>query len=177
MQLNEILEENSIKAIAKKTNISEENLEALFHGEFSLLKKVKTMGFISIVEREYKADLSDLRKQAQEYYASNREEDGIVLDAPIVERRGGKPKLLVVVSILLLGVATWYFVTQFDKEKFRQFLPFNEEKMVDDLVSEVDQDPNLSIVSAIETEETHTKTDDTKEKNASSIESNRSIIN
>jgi cytoskeletal protein RodZ len=152
MQLNEILEENSIQAIAKRTNISEENLEALFNGEFGFLKKVKTMGFISIIEREYVADLSALRKQAAEYYADHREEGGMVLEAPVVERKKGKSKLLIISVIVLLGVASWYFITQFDKEKLRGLLPFNEEKIADTIKTEVDENPDLSIENAIAVE-------------------------
>jgi cytoskeletal protein RodZ len=149
MQLNEILEENSVKAIAKKTNISEENLEALFGGEFDLLKKVKAMGFISIVEREYGADLSSLRKQAQEFYISHADDESIILDAPVVERKKGRSKLLILFVLLLLGVASWYFITQFDQEKLRGFLPFNEEKMVEKITVEVDQNTDLSIEHAM----------------------------
>ena len=75
MQLNEILEENSIKTISQKTKISDSNLEALFEGNFTALQKTKALGFIAIVEREYHADLSALREEALEYYSSHREEN------------------------------------------------------------------------------------------------------
>jgi len=162
MQLNEVLEEHSVKMISKKTNISEENLEALFGGEFDLLKKVKAMGFISIIEREYGADLSSLRTQAQEYYASHIEEESIILDAPIAERKKGKSKLLIAFIVILFGVASWYFITQFDQEKLRNLLPFNEEKMVESIAAEVDQNPDLSIEHAISQEREGVESIETK---------------
>jgi cytoskeletal protein RodZ len=162
MQLNEVLEEHSVKMISKKTNISEENLEALFGGEFDLLKQVKAMGFISIIEREYGADLSSLRTQAQEYYASHIEEESIILDAPIAERKKGKSKLLIVFIVILFGVASWYFITQFDQEKLRNLLPFNEEKMVESIAAEVDQNPDLSIEHAISQEREGVESMETK---------------
>jgi len=150
MQLNEILEENSVKSIAKRTNISEENLEALFSGEFDFLKKVKTLGFISIIEREYGADLSSLCKQAVEYYDSHPEDESIVLDAPVIERKKGKSKLLVFSVLILLGIASWYFIMQFDQEKLRGLLPFNEEKMISGMIrTEADSHSELSIERAI----------------------------
>ncbi len=149
MQLDEILEENSVRSISEKTNISEENLEALFDKEFSLLKKVKTMGFISIIEREYHADLSALRKEAKSYYDEHQEDEGVMFDIPLPERRGGHPKLKIFVVILLLGVASWYFMTRFDREKFRELLPFHEEKVTQSITETVDNDPNLSIEHAI----------------------------
>ena len=54
MQLNELLENNDIKDISKKTKISESALEAIFANEFCYLKRAQCMGFISIIEREYK---------------------------------------------------------------------------------------------------------------------------
>jgi len=161
MQLNEILEEHSLKSICEKTNISEENLEALFSGEFDVLKKVKTMGFISIIEREYSADLTALREEALTYYATHMDDSGVVLDAaPVVEKRKGRSKLLVVTVFLLLGTASWYFITQFDKEQLRELIPFNEEKMTADIQDDVDLNPDLSIEHAIaETQEDKTVTE------------------
>jgi hypothetical protein len=159
MQLNEILEENSIKAISKKTNISEENLEVLFRGEFDVLKKVKTMGFISIIEREYHADLKTLREQAQAYYRENGDDHGVVLDAPMVEKKRGGSGFLRLLVLLLLGAASWYFITQFDQEKLRGLLPFNEEKLTTTLKTDVENDAELSIADAIaQTEEKQEKT-------------------
>jgi hypothetical protein len=149
MQLNEILEENSIKAISNKTNISEENLEVLFRGEFDLLKKVKTMGFISIIEREYNADLKTLREQAKAYYSENGDDDGVVLDATLVEKKKSGSGFLRLLVILLLGAASWYFITQFDQEKLKGLLPFNEEKMTTVIKADVENDTELSIADAI----------------------------
>ncbi len=67
MQLNEILEENSVKTISQKTKILESNLESLFAGKFDTLQKTRALGFIAIIEREYNADLSRLREEALEY--------------------------------------------------------------------------------------------------------------
>ncbi len=149
MQLNEILEENSAKSISKKTNISEENLEALFAGEFDRLKKVKTMGFISIIEREYHANLSALKKQAVEYYETHLEDEGVVLDVPVIEAKKGKSAFFMFSIFILVGIASWYFITQFDQKKLRGWLPFNEEKVVNTIKENVDRNPDLSIENAI----------------------------
>jgi len=176
MQLNEILEENSIKSISKKTNISEENLEALFNSEFALLTKVKTMGFISIIEREYGADLSAVRQAANGHYDEHKGEESIMIDAPVVERRRGSSKLKVVIVLLLLGVVSWYFIAQFDQEKLRGFLPFNEEKVTQSIEAEVSSNPDLSIEHAISTEAESPKNDDNTvaEETTRVIESNQS---
>jgi len=149
MQLNEILEENSVKMISKKTNISEENLEALLAGEFDLLKKVKAMGFISIIEREYNADLTPLKKQAAEYYEAHMEDESITLDIPSIDPKKDRSPFFVFMVLLLLAAASWYFITQFDQKRLRGLLQFNEEGIVDSIKRSVDSNPDLSIEYAI----------------------------
>ncbi|RRS30551.1 MAG: hypothetical protein P794_06245 [Epsilonproteobacteria bacterium (ex Lamellibrachia satsuma)] len=152
MQLNEILEENSIKAIAKKTNISEDNLEALFAGDFDKLKKVKTLGFISIIEREYKADLSALKEQALSHYTQygGNEEESVTIGLPVMEEKKGRSKLFLLFILLLLGYASWYFFTQFDKKQLSELLPFSEDKISQYLIpKEINNSTELSIESVI----------------------------
>ena len=98
MQLDEILQENTLSAVSQKTNISEDNIEALLDADFERIKRVKTMGFISILEREYGADLSALKKQAIEYYESHKTDESVTLGLPISEPKKGKSKLVMLID-------------------------------------------------------------------------------
>ncbi len=150
MQLNEILEENSIKGISKRTNISEDNIEALLAKDFNKLKKVKTLGFISIIEREYKADLSDLREESLAHYLDVNGEESISLGLPIMEEKKGTSKLFIILVLGLLGYASWYFFTQFDQKQLSDLLPFiedNNDQAV--ILKEASNNENLSIENAI----------------------------
>ena len=150
MQLNEILEENSVKAISKRTNISEDNIEALIASDFDKLKKVKTLGFISIIEREYKADLSPLKEQALSHYAEYNDAESITLGLPIMEEKKGKSKVFLLFIFLLLGYASWYFFTQFDKKQLSDLLPFGEEKTSQIIMpKEANNNAELSIENVI----------------------------
>lgn len=150
MQLNEILEENSVKAISKRTNISEDNIEALIASDFDKLKKVKTLGFISIIEREYKADLGPLREQALSHYAQYNDVNSIALGLPLMEEKKGKSKVFQLFILILLGYATWYFFTQFDKKQLSDLLPFGEEKTSQIIMpEEVNNNAELSIENVI----------------------------
>jgi len=125
MQLHEILEENSTQAISKKTMISEDNIELLLAEDFSSLTKIKTMGFISIFERDYDADLGQLKKAALSYYDSHadlEESSNIVLSQ--VEEGKKRSKLFPLLILGLLAYASWYFFTQFDKKTLSKLLPF-----------------------------------------------------
>lgn len=145
MQLNDILEEHSIHAISKKTNISEENLEYLAAANFDALNKIKALGFISIVEREYHADLGRLREQALEYYDSTQEVTSITLGHPVVEEKKGRSKLLLFFVLLLLGYASWYFFTQFDKKHLSGLIPFVDEQTIESFMGAKDNDPKEEI--------------------------------
>ena len=136
MQLNDILEENSVKAISQKTKISEDNLENLLAKKFENLKKVKTLGFISIIEREYNADLNALREEAQEYYGASNEDQSITLGLPVVEEKKGKSKFFMLVVFALLGYATWYFLTQFDKKNLSEIIPFIDEATIESFMGD-----------------------------------------
>ena len=130
MQLNDILEAYSIRDISRKTNISEDNLKNLFDLNFVQLNKVKTMGFISIVEREYSADLSDFKNIANDYYNQHKEVHHYALESTVVEdKNSDNSKIFIVIVALLIGLASWYFFTQFDKKHLSSLNPFSDDDL------------------------------------------------
>ena len=139
MQLNEILEENTVKGISQKTKISEDNLENLLAANFDALKKIKTLGFISILEREYKADLSALREEALAHYSQEKGEHGFTVVFSTEEEKSGKSKLFLFVVLALLVYASWYFFTQFDKKHLSELIPFMNEQMIETTTVETDE--------------------------------------
>ena len=176
MQLNEILDENTISAISKKTNISEDNIDALMNADFDKIKRVKAMGFISILEREYKADLSKFKEDALAYYNQQKSDESVTLGIPMpAEEKKGKSKFLMFVVILLIIYAIWYAFTNLDKEKLSAMLPFSEETLSrlmtsDKSMNEEIKDANslrIENVKPVESEtvpesETHTTNDDNR---------------
>jgi hypothetical protein len=114
MQLNEVIEENSIATISKRTRLSVENIEKLVHRDFSGMKRVKALGFISILEREFGIELSSLKKECAEHFSSYPDEE---FDAKLVvtipesgEHVGGKTsKLLMLLILFAVGYGAWYF--------------------------------------------------------------------
>ncbi|KYJ86801.1 hypothetical protein [Sulfurovum riftiae] len=159
MQLNELLEENSTKTISERTNIAEENIDHLMNNDFGAIKRVKTMGFISILEREYKIDLSKLREDAAAYYDQKGDDESVTLGLPIVEEKKGRSKWLWIVVPVLLGYASWYFFTQFDQSQLKSLLPFNEAKSVESTTSDDTANINeeLSIKNVITADENDTE--------------------
>jgi hypothetical protein len=160
MQLNELLEENSTKTISQRTNIAEENIERLLKSDFGAIKKVKALGFISILEREYKADLSKLREDALAYYDQIGEDESVTLGLPIVDEKRGSSKLLWLIVLILLGYASWFFFTQFDQSQLKSLLPFNEAKSVESILlgDSADEKEELSIKQVIISDKNESKT-------------------
>ena len=134
MQLNDILEENSIKAISDRTRIPEENLEYLLASDFDALTKVKTLGFISILEREYNADLSALKEQALGYYGQSREEHLFPIGQLVMDEHRSKSWVLLIFIFGLLGFISWYFFTQFDKKHLNELIPFMDEQRIESFI-------------------------------------------
>ena len=159
MQLSDLLEENTIKSISDKTKISEENLEYLLENDFGAIKKVKTLGFISILEREYHMDLSKLREDALAYYAQHNAEESVTIGLPIMEEKKGKPKwLLWLIVPLLLGYASWYFLKDYDQAQLKALLPFNEAKNMEPVTPKesVANSEELSIQNVLAADENET---------------------
>ncbi len=146
MQLNEILDENTVRAISAKTNIAEANLEALIASEFDKINRVKALGFISIIEREYNADLSKVKEEAIAYYDANAQNGSMTLGLPLPEEKKGKSKWFMLLVLLMLVYAIWYGFTQLDKDKLASMMPFSEEKLSSLIMPDKDKDvENLSI--------------------------------
>ena len=154
MQLNELLENSDIKAISKQTNISESALEAIFANEFCYMKRVRCMGFLSILEREYAADLSTLRAAAEQFYDNNYEDCSVTLamedNRKSHNESSNTPTVLFILVLFIL--ASLYFVSKFDAQQIRAMLPFND-KLSAMFSDDSNISQNLSIESVTTTSE------------------------
>ena len=158
MQLNDLLEENSTKMISQRTKIAEDNIEYLLNSDFGAIKKVKAMGFISILEREYNIDLSKLKEDALAYYEQYGENESVTIGLPIMEEKQGRSKWLWLIILILLGYASWFFFTQYDQSQIKALLPFNEAKTVETTVPKntIDNSEELSIQNVLAADENGT---------------------
>ena len=148
MQLSDILEENDVKKINQKTNISKENIEILMDEDFVSLSKAKALGFISILERDYKVDLKMLREKALAYYKKHgNEEERMVFTMPVDEKDAreerGNSLFMILLVLGLLVYALWYFMSKYDEKASNNLIPFIENN------TEEDTDKELSIMQII----------------------------
>jgi hypothetical protein len=118
MTLNELIEQDGLLPISQLTNISVENLKFLEEENFEKLSRVKALGFIQILEREYDLDMTDLTFHIKTYFEENKLEAGnevVVLSKDSRDNSGFK--FFNWVIILGLLYALWYFYNDgvFDK--------------------------------------------------------------
>ena len=113
MQLSELIKQEDIKKIALKTTISQDNLNFLISEDFEKLSRVKALGFLVILEREYKElELTELRENVKLYFEDNKpDHDNVIVVSEISSTKGGFSffKWFVILGILFGG---WYLYTQ-----------------------------------------------------------------
>jgi cytoskeletal protein RodZ len=71
MNADEFFEKHSIEEINKKTRISPISLRFIKNKEFDKLPRVKFVGFVRLIEKRYKVDLSELIEEYENYFNQN----------------------------------------------------------------------------------------------------------
>jgi len=113
MQLNELIEQDGIEKVVIKTTISKDNLNYLVNEDFENLSRVKALGFLLILEREYKElEVSKIRERVKSYFAEHKPDyDNVIVVAETLSNRGEFSffKWFVILGILF---GSWYLYTQ-----------------------------------------------------------------
>ena len=126
MLFNEIVKKDGIESIASKTNISEVNLEYLLEENFEKLNRVRALGFLLILEREYKdIDVSELREKIKAYYDENGPEDDKVAMVALDANEGGGFSFFKLFVLLALLAGGYYL---YKEGKFDSFLQKSADK-------------------------------------------------
>lgn len=68
-----VLRDIGAQTIHNETHISREYVQAIIHETFDGLQSVQFMGFVSILERDYKVDLSELKAKAKIHFQDENE--------------------------------------------------------------------------------------------------------
>jgi len=103
--LDSIIEKYGLDAISKKTKISKKNLEKLLKKEFGSFSKPMALGFVSILEREYKQNFSDMKEDITKWFEDNSKscENDIVFPPPEDEKNRRWIAILSLVAIMIFG--------------------------------------------------------------------------
>jgi len=125
MHLSELREQYTLDELSQKTLISPKNLEALFDEEYALLTKTKTLGFLSILEREFHVDIKDMKQNALQHfgqgYTSTTTSTSTVSYKEEEKKRGLGWYMLIVVAVL--GYVAWYFLIHTQQKSLHDVMP------------------------------------------------------
>ena len=100
--------------IHEDTHISLNNIHAILDENFEKAQKIQLLGFVSILEREYKVNLESLREKAKEYFEvieeSHIPKDYLKEEKPSLPT---KHKLLIafLIVVLVIMVGNFYFIS------------------------------------------------------------------
>lgn len=107
------LAELGVERISTDTHISQGNVRLILDKSFDKLQKVQFLGFVSILEREYRIDLSPLKQEYLFYYAQTQETEDEHEAAPEAAQKRFTNKQLIfgaaVALTLIVIVLTLFF--------------------------------------------------------------------
>ena len=107
MQLNELIEKEGLEAVSEKTNISLDNLNRLLNEDFEGLNRVKALGFLSILQREYGLDTGALDSSIRNYFEENTSSTDEPILVSVDKSDSGSGVLKWIIILAFLG-GLWY---------------------------------------------------------------------
>ncbi len=94
-----------LKEVSSKTFIHQEELTKFLSGNFESINQTKAMGFIQILQREYKIDLSDLKQKYLAYKQENSSGEPKIKESLIMEEVKQEERTKSIFSIVFLLLA------------------------------------------------------------------------
>jgi hypothetical protein len=137
MQLNELIKQETVRDIIKRTHISKVLLDKLSSGEFDGLNKTQVMGTISIIEREYGVDMNESRDEAMEYFDNNiqDEKNRFMVEKAITKENNFLSKFFVSVIIVILVYSSWYFFSSYYRPVSNEIETKSEKSLLDIIIA------------------------------------------
>ncbi|MDR1554934.1 MAG: hypothetical protein LBS39_02785 [Campylobacteraceae bacterium] len=149
----EKLEDIGLREVSRKTYIEFNYLKFMVNKEFSKLQRVKTLGFVKIIQREYNIDMNDWVKEFEEYFQENEQSQptekiaDAVLESHKNINRNKKKYILFTILFLVLFTIFAYSFTK-GRTKHIESIPIDSSITYDDY-SENETDENVSQILSI----------------------------
>jgi hypothetical protein len=114
MQLNELIEHEGIENVSNKTTISQDNLKYMMAENFEKLSRVKALGFLVILEREYKElELEDYRERVKSFFEENKpDHDNVIVISETAISNGGGVSFFKWFVLLAILLGAWYLYSE-----------------------------------------------------------------
>jgi len=99
-----------VQKISEQTHIPKQYIQAIFRGDFEGLNRVQCLGFISILQREYNTDLSELKEKCIEYFSDEDEEHKHEKVFVVAEKKKNHTKIYIIIAVIIFGLAVIYSI-------------------------------------------------------------------
>ena len=106
MNADKFFETHSIEEISKKTKISPISLRLIRNKEFEKIPRAKFIGFINILQKTYKIDLSDLIEEYNQFANQNNKKE---IEKEEIKTSNNSTFLLVILAFLLFILGGYLF--------------------------------------------------------------------
>jgi hypothetical protein len=140
----EKLNELGAQRISEDTHIPIGHIQAILHENFEGLTRLQFLGFISILERDFKVDLSDLRARGLTYFDEHTEQEPLSAESVLVTQpkvRNYTPFYIIIVLIIFI-IALYYTIKMPDNtNKTAQI----DNSKIEKVVADIDK-PTLKMV-------------------------------
>jgi len=162
MNASDFFKAYTIEIINKRTRISPISLRYIKNKEFTKIPRVKFIGFIRIIEKEFKIDLSEL---VEEYNQATNFKETQNYDIKFEEPKIHNTLILFILALILFSLGAYLLYNKYNSKKTQNlneinktaYLPTTEETNI----TETTQDNN-TITATTKTPQTTPKTQTTK---------------
>ncbi len=86
-----VLEKIGLQEVCKRTHIEVKQLEYMINNQYDKLNKINTLGFVKILSREYKLDLTDWLEGFYDYWAEHKVEEDSHKEKIFIRAKSDRP--------------------------------------------------------------------------------------
>jgi cytoskeletal protein RodZ len=161
MSANEFFEKHTIEEINKKTKISPISLRYIKNKEFEKIQRVKFLGFVRIIEKEFKTDLSDLIEEYNQ--TTNHSPETPEKETVLSEPKKHNTLILFLLALILFSLGAYLLYNNYTSKSPKnselnktEFLPNTEENVTNSNTETIQNENALeSNETAIRQQETN----------------------
>jgi len=117
MNLNELIDSEGLEVVSEKTNISVNNLKKLLDLDFEGLNRVRALGFLSILRREYGLELDTIEDSIKSYFIEHASIDSEPVLVSMDKEEKSPEFLKWIIIVAILG-GIWYLYSMGKLNKF-----------------------------------------------------------
>ncbi len=166
----EFLKNMGISEVSNRTFIHEEELSRFLNGDFKHINKAKAMGFIQILQREYRIDLTNLKNRYLEYYKEHHGEEELPRENLIMEEVKNEARARKITTLIFLFLSIGAIAYLVNKYHLLNFETNNYDNI--EMAKIDDTEPNLPSLL-----ESHDQKQEQKQKKVDSTTSNTIDLN